>query len=512
MPKLDRELLHGAFPFPEELSLPTHPDCLPERVIQFGEGNFLRAFVEWMFHRLNQNNLFNGRIVVVQPIADGLANAINAQDGLYTLALRGLRDGQPVEEISVISSISRALNAYSEWEKVLACAENPNIEFLISNTTEAGISYDPQDRKEMAPPRSFPGKVTQYLYRRFCHFNGASDKGMILIPCELIDRNGDNLKRVVLRYAKEWGLSPAFAAWVENHNLFLNTLVDRVVTGYPKDEVAQLTARLGYEDTLLDTGELFHLWVIEGPAHVAEKLPFTQVGLNVIWTDDMSPYRTRKVRILNGAHTASVPASFLYGLETVGEMMDHPVMGRFVREAVYEEIVPSISLDKDMLTTFADSVIERFRNPYIQHYLISILLNSSSKFKTRVLPSILDYHRLFGKLPARLVFGLAALIAVYRDGRIENGAMSARRAKGEFIMKDDLPVLEFFADTWKAYDGSLSGARVVAEKTLSNPSLWGEDLNKLPGLTDMLAGFLLAICREGMPKALENLAASAGSK
>lgn len=502
MPQLSRKLLDGSFRFPPEMDLPTYPADLPERVVQFGEGNFLRAFVDWMFHRLNNSGQWGGRVVVVQPIADGLADRLNAQDGLYTLALRGLQDGKPTEDLSLIGVISRSLSAYTQWEEVLKCAENPTIEFMISNTTEAGISHDPQDRPDLAPPVSFPGKVTMYLYRRFCHFGGDPGKGMTIIPCELIDRNGDVLKKVVLRYAAEWKLPAAFAAWVDKHNLFLNTLVDRVVTGYPKEEAADFAKRLGYEDGLLDTGERFHLWVIEGPARVAEKLPFIRIGLNVVWTDDMTPYRTRKVRILNGAHTAAVPASFLYGLETVGEMMDDEVTGRFVREAVYDEIIPACELDKEMLKSFADAVIERFRNPYIRHYLISILLNSASKFKNRVLPSILDHQRRLGSLPRRLVFGLAALAAVYKDGRIDGAAMEAGRAKGPFTMRDDLPVLEAMAAAWREYDGTPAGARRVAAQVLGDTALWGEDLNKVAGLTDATADNLHRICRDGMAAAM----------
>jgi tagaturonate reductase len=310
------------------------------------------------------------------------------------------------------------------------------------------------------------------------------------------------LKRTVLRLAAEWKLPAEFAAWVDKYNLFLNSLVDRVVTGYPRDEAAAFAARLGYEDGLLDTGESFHLWVIEGPARVAEKLPFTRIGLNVIWTDDMTPYRTRKVRILNGAHTASVPAAFLYGLDTVGEMMDDAVTGRFVREAVYEEIIPACDLDKEMLRTFADAVIDRFRNPYIRHYLISILLNSASKFKNRVLPSILDHQRRLGRLPRRLVFGLAALAAVYRDGKITDGAMDARRGKGLFTMRDDGPVLEAMAAAWREYDDTDAGARRVAAAVLGNAAIWGEDLNKVAGMTDATADNLRRICRDGMAAAL----------
>lgn len=480
---------------------------LPERVIQFGEGNFLRAFVDWMFHQLNKKELFNGSVVVVQPIAEGLANKLNEQDGIYTLLLRGLEGGAVTEQKEIINVISRSLNPYGSWDTVLACAENPAIEFVISNTTEAGIAYDPADKLENNPPVSFPGKLTAYLYRRYQHFNGAADKGMVILPCELIDRNGDNLKAVVLRLAKEWGLPAGFSSWVEQYNVFTNTLVDRVVTGYPKDEVQQLWQQFGYVDELMDAGELFHLWVIEGPAELAGRLPFTEVGLNVIWTNDMTPYRTRKVRILNGAHTSSVPASFLYGLETVKEMMDHPVPGQFTRQVIWEEIVPSIDLDREMLSQFAADVIERFENPFIRHYLSSILLNSSSKFKARVLPSILEFHKNTGKLPERLVFSLAALIAVYKDGVIEGTSMHARREAGEFIMKDDLPVLEFFASIWRQYAGTRESAIPVAAAALANTAIWGQDLNELPGMAEAVGEFLHAICSQGMKETMAKIIA-----
>ena len=504
METLNRSFLKTYQP-PAGLEAAAVSEALPERVIQFGEGNFLRAFVDWMLHQLNKKDLFNGKVVVVQPIAEGLAGKLNEQDGLYTLLLRGLQDGKITEQKEIIDVISRGLNPYGEWDAVLACAENPSIEFVVSNTTEAGIAYDPADRLEQTPPASFPGKLTAYLYRRYSHFGGAPDKGLVILPCELIDRNGDNLKAIVLRLANEWALPAGFAEWVEQYNVFTNTLVDRVVTGYPKDEIEKLQAEFGYEDGLADAGELFHLWVIEGPAELAKRLPFTEVGLNVIWTDDMTPYRTRKVRILNGAHTSSVPASFLYGLETVQEMMEHDVTGAFVRQAIAEEIVPSIDMDKDMLTKFAADVVERFENPFIKHYLLSILLNSSSKFKARVLPSVLQFHKRTGELPKRLVFSLAALIAVYKDGVVEGSGMKARRSAGEFIMKDDLPVLNFFAALWPQYDGSAASAEKIAREALANSGIWGEDLNNVAGLTVAVGGYLQAICSEGIQKTMSGL-------
>ncbi|MDU4961875.1 MAG: tagaturonate reductase [Sporomusaceae bacterium] len=504
MTRLNRDLLKTYTP-PAELTVSPDAANWPERVLQFGEGGFLRAFVDWMFHQLNKQGLFNGRVVVVQPIEQGLVDKLNEQDGLYTLLLRGLENGKPTERNEIISCISRGINPYSDWQAYLACAENPDLEFIVSNTTEAGIAFNPQDSVKDAPPASFPGKLTAFLYHRFQHFNGAPERGMTMLPCELIDRNGDNLKKTVLQTAAGWGLPQAFGNWIEQHNIFANTLVDRVVTGYPRDEVAAIQAKFGYEDELIDAGELFHLWVIEAPQSVAAKLPFAQAGLNVVWTDNMAPYRTRKVRILNGAHTGSVPAAFLYGLDTVGEMMEHPVLGRYVRSLISDELIPSINLDRDMLTSFADAVVERFENPYIKHYLLSILLNSSSKFKTRNLPSLLEYRQATGEWPEKLTFALSALISVYRHGHIEAGRLQARRDQGDFVMQDDLPVLEFFVRTWAAYDGSKTAAQAVAETVLANAAIWGQDLSALPGLTGKVADYLWQIDARGMQATLEKL-------
>ncbi|EGO63847.1 tagaturonate reductase [Acetonema longum] len=481
---------------------------LPERVLQFGEGNFLRAFVDSMIHQLNQHNLFNGRVVVVQPIAEGLAGQLNEQNGLYTLLLRGLQGGKITEHKEIIAAVSRGLNPYTQWEEVLQCAENPSTEFIVSNTTEAGIVFDPADKFTHTPPVSFPGKLTAYLYRRYTHFQGDPAKGLIMLPCELIDRNGDNLKSAVLRLAAAWNRPAAFSQWVENCNTFANTLVDRVVTGYPRDEAQELQRQFGYIDELMDTGEIFHLWVIEGPQALSERLPFHKIGLDVIWTNDMTPYRTRKVRILNGAHTSSVPAAFLYGLETVQEMMEHPVTGKFIRQIMQDEILPSLEfsgLDKKMLNEFSASVVERFENPFIKHYLLSILLNSSSKFKARVLPSILEYAKIKGTLPKRLVFSLSALLFVYKDGVIDGTSMKARRPAGEFIMKDDLPVLQFMAERWSAFDGSSAGAAKLAKEILANEAIWGENLNRIAGLTEMTGHYLHLLNTRGMQKTIAGL-------
>ncbi|SMB91593.1 tagaturonate reductase [Thermanaeromonas toyohensis ToBE] len=502
MQPLNKILLRKGFPFPSNLEVSEYPEGLPERVIQFGEGNFLRAFVDWMFHRLNKEGLFNGRVVVVQPLPQGLVDKLNEQDGLYTLLLYGYQEGKLVEKREIIGSISRALNSYTQWEEVLACATNPDLEFIISNTTEAGIAYDPEDRLELNPPRSFPGKITAFLYRRFQHFQGDPPKGMILLPCELIDRNGDNLKRIVLQLAQDWGLPVEFREWVDQYNLFLNTLVDRVVPGYPRDRAEMLAQELGYRDDLMVVGELFHLWVIEGPEEIKEKLPFHRAGLNVIWTSDLTPYRTRKVRILNGIHTATAAPAFLAGVDTVREAVEHPVWGSFMKEAIFEEIIPSMDLDMEMLKEFAREVLERFRNPYIIHYWQSILLNTTSKYQTRVLPSILGYLERKGALPLRLVFSLAALAYLFKEGKISGRKFYGQRLKGEFTLEDDPKALAFWQEAWEKYQGTEGSLCEVARFILRRSDIWGQDLTPLPGLVDLLARYLGIIMSRGTEAAL----------
>lgn len=502
MLQLNRSLLEGNFHFPEGLDIGKDSKQLPEKIIQFGEGNFLRAFVDWMVHEMNQKGLFNGRVVVVSPLPAGLIPQLNAQDGLYTLILRGMSQGEAVSREQIIRSISRGIDMYTEWQEFLKCAENPEIEYVVSNTTEAGIVYNPSDRPEDTPPASFPGKLAVYLYHRYQHFAGDPQKGMTILPCELIDRNGDQLKGIILRLAAEWGWPEAFKTWLEEHNCFFNTLVDRVVPGYPKDEIAELTNQLGYKDQLMDTGELFHLWVIEGAEGVQEKLPFVEAGLNVIWTGDMTPYRTRKVRILNGAHTSSVPVAFLYGLETVGEMVEHDVLGRYTREVIFEEIIPSVDFDESMLTEYAQSVLERFENPYIKHYLLSILLNSTSKFKTRVLPSLLNYTKKTGLLPYKLCFSMAALFAVYR-GTVEGTVMKCRIGDKDVDMKDDLATLQMMQAAWSECDQSLESVLHLVRRIFAETKVWGQDLNEITGLAEKVGADLYAILQDGVKKAIE---------
>ena len=352
----------------------------PERVIQFGEGGFLRGFVDWMLHKINKTSDFNGSVVVVQPIEAGLCDMLSAQDCVYTHLIRGVEG----VETDIIDVISRCVKPYEDFGAYLALAENPDFRFIVSNTTESGIVFSEDDKITDAPPKTFPAKLTLLLKRRYELGLG----GFIFLPCELIDRNGDNLKACVLKYADLWGLDDGFKTWVEKENVFTNTLVDRINTGYPRGE----DLGLGYEDNMVNTSEFFHLWVIESDYDVEKEMPFSSAGLNVIVTrDKLEMYRTRKVRILNGAHTSLVPYALLSGFDTVKSCIDDEGMKEHIRKCVFDEIIPTLDLPKDELESYAKSVLERFGNPYIKHYLTSIALNSVSKFKVRVLPSILEY-------------------------------------------------------------------------------------------------------------------------
>jgi len=458
-----------------------------ERIIQFGEGNFLRAFANWMIHEMNKKAKFDGGVVVVQPINQGLVKMLNEQDGLYTLYLNGIKNGKAISEHEIIDCIQRSINPYDDYKTYLANAENPDLRFVISNTTEAGISYNENDSLTDAPQSSFPGKLTALLFKRFQTFSGASDKGLIVIPCELIDRNGDNLKRIILQYASDWDLGKEFTDWINQDNIFCNTLVDRIVPGYPKDKMEAITKALGYKDNWVVEGEQFHLWVIEGPEAVKEEFPSEACGLNVVFTNNMEPYRTRKVRILNGAHTALVPVGYLYGIDRVRESLEDVVVGKFLKEALFQNICPTLDLPDEELKQFSSDVLDRFRNPYLEHELMSISLNSVSKYKTRVLPSVLEYIKRKNELPSHLLFSLAALIAFYKGER--NGTAIA--------LKDDANTLSFFKNQWK--NNSIS---TVVNATLSNTAFWGTDLTTIKGLENEVAKHLESIIKNGMKATL----------
>lgn len=480
----------------------------PIRVLQFGEGNFLRAFVDWIVDNLNEKAGFDGNVMMVQPLANGMGDMINAQKGLYTTCLRGIQNGKPVEEFRQITSVAGCINPYSDYDAFASQAENPDLRFVISNTTEAGIAYHAGDRLEDRPQVSFPGKLCAFLYRRYKAFGGDASKGLVMIPCELIDKNGDNLRRIVLQYADEWKLEKEFVDWVENACDFCNSLVDRIVPGYPRAEADAICQKLGYKDNLIDTAEIFHLWVIECHRKSYEdELPTAKAGLNVVWTDDMTFYRTRKVRILNGTHTMMSLASYLCGIDTVEDSVKSPVVGPFMRDGLFNEIIPSMDGDVEELKKYASDVLERFANPYIEHLLLSISLNSVSKFKTRDLPSVLGYVQKTGRLPQHLALSIAALIAFYRGTEFEGDALVGDRNGGKYLIKDSREYLETFASIYGAQhkcNGCLSKA--LCDGILTKEDWWGMDLTTIPGLRDAVEGYLVKIFDEGMEAAIRSLA------
>lgn len=469
----------------------------PEKVLQFGEGNFLRAFVDYFFDNLNEKTGFNGKITVVQPLPKHSPTSVpewlNEQEGLYTLYLRGFEGGQKVNAKRVISCVSRCLNAYEDYEAVMACADNPELRYITSNTTEAGIVYDSSCQFTDKPASSFPGKLTQLLYRRFQKFGSEKGKGFVILACELIDDNGKELEKCCIQHAKQWNLGEDFIAWLQEENVFCSTLVDRIVTGYPRSEAAAINEANGYEDMVLDTGEVFGFWVIEGPEWLNEELPFAKAGLPVIITDNHKPYKQRKVRILNGAHTSMVLGAYLAGQDIVRDCMADDVICGFMNKAIYDEIIPTLTLPKDELESFAFSVTERFKNPFIDHALLSISLNSTSKWKARVLPSLKDYIKNTKSLPKCLTTSFALYIAFYKNGKemTESGLAAVRPNGDSYTISDDKAVLEFYL---AHKDDS---ARDLAYAVCANEDFWGEDLTKLEGFAEMVADTLERIEKEG---------------
>ena len=462
-----------------------------EKVIQFGEGNFLRAFIEWIIWKTNQKTDFNGSVVVVQPIEKGMVSWLNEQDGLYHLNLQGLLDGKPVDSVDLIDVISRGLNPYEDFASYLALAEQPEIRFVISNTTEAGIAFDPACKLDDKPASSYPGKLTQLLYHRWEHFKGARDKGLIIFPCELIFENGKHLKECIRQYIDLWNLGPDFSAWFEDACGVYSTLVDRIVPGYPRDNAAELCERAGYDDHLLDKAEIFHLWVIEAPKEVAAEFPADKAGLNVLFVPSEAPYHERKVTLLNGPHTVLSPVGYLSGLNTVKECCEDPEVGKFVHKVMFEELLPTLNLPEEELVQFANAVLERFRNPFVKHFVTSIMLNSFPKFKTRDLPGLKTYLERKGELPKGLVLGLAGICTYYKGGK---------RGEDEIVPNDDPKIMDLLKELWASGD-----VRKVAEGVLADQFIWGEDLNAIPGLTDLLAADLALIQKDGMRAAVKSI-------
>lgn len=467
----------------------------PIRVVQFGEGNFLRAFVDWQIDCMNRTADFDAGVAIVQPLPQGNVDLLNEQDCLYTLFLQGMQNGKAVRKHSVIQCVQQAVNPYADFDAYLSLAGCETLRLVVSNTTEAGIAFDPDCGLRDTPPSSYPAKLTQFLYRRYHVFHGAADKGLLVIPCELIDRNGEKLKKYILQYAELWKLGDGFTSWINESNTFCCSLVDRIVPGYPRDKIDEITEELGYVDKAVDVGELFHLWVIEGPRSIGEEIPFEKAGLNVKIVNDITPYRTRKVRILNGSHTTLVPIAYLLGLDTVGESVNNETAGKFLNQALQNEIIPTLDLPRKELEEFASAVFERFRNPFVKHYLMSIALNSFSKYETRVLPSLLEYLSRTKNLPKHLVFSLAALLAFYRG----------KRGEQNIDLKDEQDVLDLMKNAWASCDGTENALRELVRKALAFEPVWKKNLNLVPGLTDAVAKYLIEIERDGIREAVNRV-------
>lgn len=473
----------------EELNLPKYE----EKVIQFGEGNFLRCFFDWQLDIINKNTDLNAGVVVVRPIDFDAVPLLDTQDGLYTAIIRGIDErGEVVKDYTVISSINREIPIYKNFQEYLQLAHNPEMRFIVSNTTEAGIAFSAEDRYEDTPQSTFPGKLTRLMHERFVVFNGDMTKGFILMPCELIDYNGEELRKMVLKYAELWNLGEDFKNWLINGNIWCSTLVDRIVTGYPRGEKEELTKELGYEDGFITTGEYFYLFVIQGPKDIlTRELKLEGLNLNILIVDDLKPYKMRKVGILNGAHTAMVPVSYLYGIDTVRESMENDDIRNFIELAIDEEIIPALDMDEKELKEFKEAVINRFKNPYVKHMLMDISLNSMAKYKSRILPQVLETYKRTGKLPKRLLFSLAALIRFYKGIR-ENG--------DTIQLRDDRHHLDMYEDLWQE-----NNYENIVKYVLGLKSHWDIDLNSVDGMAELVTKYLENIDKNGVERALEEV-------
>ena len=465
---------------------------MPEKVIQFGEGNFLRAFVDWIIWNMDQKTDFNGSVVVVQPIEKGMVDMLNGQDCLYHVNLQGRENGKPVNTLERIDVISRALNPYTQYAAFMALADQPEIRFVISNTTEAGITFDPACKLDDAPASSYPGKLVQLLYRRFLTFNGDPTKGLIIFPCELIFLNGHVLKDCIEKYIDLWNLGTDFKKWFEEACGVYATLVDRIVPGFPRNEIAQIQEKICYRDDLVVQAENFHLWVIEAPRDVAKEFPADKAGLHVLFVPTEEPYHKRKVTLLNGPHTVLSPVAFLSGINIVREACQHEVIGKYIHKVQFDELMQTLDLPMEELEKFATDVLERFDNPYVDHQVTSIMLNSFPKFQTRDLPGLKIYLQRKGELPKGLVFGLAAIIMYYKGGKRADGT--------EIVPNDDPKIMSLLNGLW-----ATGNTQMVTVGVLGAEFIWQEDLNKIPGLADLVRQYLDLIQHLGMLEAVKSI-------
>lgn len=466
----------------------------PTKIMQFGEGNFLRAFVDWQIDHLNKETGLNAGISIIRPIDYDQLPLLNIQDGLYTCVIRGIDEaGNSVEQMRIIESVNEEIPVYKAFDQYMALAENPDLQFIFSNTTEAGIQFIDNDLLDDKPAKAFPAKLTQWLHHRYVTFKGASDSGLVIIPCELIDYNGEKLKEIVLQYCQLWELEQGFIDWLNQANHFCSTLVDRIVTGYPRDEIDTLQQKLGYKDNFIVTSEYFHLFVIQGPAKLAKMLNLDKSSLHIKVVDDIYPYKQRKVAILNGAHTAMVPLALLGGLESVGQTMDDPLYAEYVNALIFNEIIPTLDLPKDELQQFANDVIKRFQNPFIHHLLISIALNSMTKVHTRLIPQLLKYVEQNQQVPSLIASAIAAQILLYKG-----------EFKGQsFTLSDSDEWMALFKDVWAKYDRQEINIADVVKEVLSAAWHWEQDLTLIPQLHESVSEYAEKFIEHGVRPTLQ---------
>lgn len=470
--------------------------ALPVKILQFGEGNFLRAFVDWMIDKANKQGIMNHGILVAQPINQGMADLLEKQDCLYHVYLEGIKDKKPVKEISLVESIQQAINPYTSYEVYEKCFLSPELEIVVSNTTEAGIRYEAGDDLNAKPPKSFPAKVTALLYQRYKAFNGAADKGLMFICCELIENNGTTLREFVIKHAEANNLEAAFINWIKTANFFYDTLVDRIVPGFPKETINEIKAEIGYDDNLVVKGEYFHVWAIGGDPVIKEKFPLDKAGLNVLFMDSIKAFRDKKVRVLNGSHTAMVPVALQVGCKTVMDAFNNPLVEKYINKMVADEVLPAIDEDQEELKKFAAKILERFYNPYIKHYLETISLNSLSKWETRDFPTVLDTWTKFNKLATLTSFSLASLLVLYSG-----------KSKIDFVANDTPEHVVFIQQHFNTAD--IEGS---VKAILSNKQIWTVDLTQVTPLVTEVSKMIASILNDGMEDALKKVCEQATTK
>ncbi len=469
----------------------------PVRILQFGEGNFLRAFVDWQIDIANEKGVMNSGVAICQPILDeerkvlGMIDLMQRQDNLYHVYLEGIENKQPKKDIRLVRSVMDSFNPYVDYAKYEQYFLSPELKITISNTTEAGIRYEEGDDLTACPPKSYPAKMTALLYKRFRHFGGDPEKGLCIICCELIENNGSTLHDYVLRHARHNNLGEEFIAWVENHCHFCDTLVDRIVPGFPRENIDEIKAELGYDDNLVVKAELYHLWAIGGAGYkeVMKHLPLDKAGLHVIFMPSIKQFRDKKVRILNGSHTGMVPIALLMGCETVKDAYHTPAIERFINDMGPEAVIPLIEEHQEELREFAAGILERFYNPFIKHLLKSISLNSLSKWEARNYPTVKDNWTKAGRIAERECFTFAALLELYSP-------------KSGFEPDDTKEFVEYIRANWNSDD--LEG---TVDAIVRRSGIFTVDFSEVVGFVPTVARYLADIEQLGMTAALDKFLA-----